>query len=206
MSNDYDEGFLARWSKRKVEARRGPAESVAPGAEAAEGADAPTAAELEPEFDVTTLPDIETLSAETDITGFLKRGVPAELQRHALRKMWQLDPEISTFIEVAENQYDFNTPGSIPGFGELDPGTDIKALLAHAMGETPAAEPEPAALVAPAEVASPSSEPVEIAIAGPETEHATAAVDTGADPVTAAPPAPQPSPPKARRHGGALPA
>ncbi|MEQ1612029.1 MAG: DUF3306 domain-containing protein, partial [Hyphomicrobiaceae bacterium] len=72
-------------------------------------------------------------------TGFLQKGVPDALQRMALRRMWSLDPAIRDFVEVAENQWDFNAVGGVPGlFQEIPPGTDVSYWLTQA---TPSALP-----------------------------------------------------------------
>ena len=42
---------------------------------------------------------------------------------------------------MAENQWNWNVPGGAPGYGPLEPGTDIAALLAQAIGAVPAAAP-----------------------------------------------------------------
>ena len=66
-----------------------------------------------------SLPSIDAITADTDIIAFLQSGVPAELTRAALRGAWTSDPAIRDFIGVAENQWDFNDPNGIPGFGPL---------------------------------------------------------------------------------------
>jgi hypothetical protein len=79
-------------------------------------------------FDAASLPSIESIVADTDIIAFLRAGVPAELTRAALRRAWMSDPAIRDFIGIAENQWDFNDPNAIPGFGPLVPtesGVDI---------------------------------------------------------------------------------
>jgi hypothetical protein len=70
-------------------------------------------------FDPAILPSLESISADSDIGAFLQSGVPAELTRAALRRVWASDPAIRDFIGVAENQWDFNDPDGIPGFGPL---------------------------------------------------------------------------------------
>src|SRR3546814_4496941 len=40
------------------------------------------------------LPSLEDLTAESDLTAFLREGVPESLKKAALRKMWSLDPAI----------------------------------------------------------------------------------------------------------------
>jgi hypothetical protein len=78
------------------------------------------ASEKEPVFDLSTLPSLESITAETDIRMFLQKGVPAELTRAALRRAWASDPAIRDFIEIAENQWDFATGSDLPGFGPLN--------------------------------------------------------------------------------------
>jgi Protein of unknown function (DUF3306) len=70
-------------------------------------------------FDLASLPSIESIVADTDIGAFLRSEVPAELTRAALRRAWTSDPAIRDFIGIAENQWDFNDPDAIPGFGPL---------------------------------------------------------------------------------------
>src|SRR3954470_4064663 len=110
--------FLARWSRRKQaighEAEKpddAPAEENVSEAPVVEGAvtEAVSAEEKEPEFDLSSLPPVESISAGTDIRAFLQKGVPLELSRAALRRAWVADPAIRDFIEVAENQWDFAT-------------------------------------------------------------------------------------------------
>src|SRR6202007_1279079 len=92
-----------------------------------------------PLFDPATLPSIDSIVAGTDIRDFLQSGVPAELTKAALRKAWLADPAIRNFIEMAENQWDFTDPGSIPGFGPMRADDDIADLVKQAMGKLPQA-------------------------------------------------------------------
>lgn len=146
MTDKPDENFLARWARRKQQSGEGakthhPADQrdlavddLAPDPAAAEGtvdARDSVAAPAQP------LPSVDDLTADTDITGFLRKGVPEELKRLALRKMWSLDPAIRDFIEIAENQYDWNAVDGVPGFGPLPAGSDMEALLAQATGALP---------------------------------------------------------------------
>jgi len=86
-------------------------------------------------FDVGSLPPIESIVAGSDIGAFLQKGVPAALVRAALRQAWSSDPAIRDFIEIAENQWDFARPETIPGFGRLGPSDDVQRLVAQALGE-----------------------------------------------------------------------
>ena len=85
-------------------------------------------------FDPSGLPSIEAITADTDIRGFLQSRVPAELTRAALRQAWTSDPAIRDFVGIAENQWDFNDPNAIPGFGPLGV-TDGQAILTQVLGK-----------------------------------------------------------------------
>jgi hypothetical protein len=133
MSNDRDnEPFLNRWARQKREAARDPAPAQ------------PEVPET-PDADLSLLPAVDELTASSDITGFLQKGVPEALKKLALRRMWALDPSIRDFVEMAENQWDFNAPGGIHGlYQDVVEGTDMSAWLAqatHSVIERPSAEP-----------------------------------------------------------------
>jgi hypothetical protein len=76
-----------------------------------------------------TLPAIDSITATTDIRAFLRPGVPDRLKHAALRQAWVTDPAIRDFVGIAENQWDFNKPENIPGFGLLDPLQSIQRLV-----------------------------------------------------------------------------
>lgn len=131
-----EEEFLMRWSRRKREAR----ENVAP-PEPEKPADAPTeplppATEgHEPEVDVSSLPSIDSITSATDITAFLRKGIPQQLTRAALRRAWETDPAIRDFVGLAENAWDFNDPNAMPGFGPLDCSEgELAALVDRIVG------------------------------------------------------------------------
>lgn len=231
------EDFLSRWSRRKRAAAEAaePVEAETPpaaGAPAAEGSAVPAApaarvaepapqAAPEAEFDVSSLPPIESIAADTDISAFLKPGVPAALRHAALRRAWSADPAIRDFKGLAENDWDFNDPEAMPGFGKLAPDFDARKLVARVFGEElpdePAsAEPTPASAEQPARAAQQSGD------AGATS--ATAEAATGEITQTCSPAveknlvqreensasqqdesAYSPNENKARRHGGALP-
>ena len=137
---DRDKGFLARWSQRKQEAKQPEPDALA--AESAESSNspAPPSEDVTPEFDLSTLPKLEELTGSTDITAFLRKGVPEHLRNAALQKSWALDPAIRNYVNPAlEYAYDWNAPGGVPGGGELDAGVDVARLVSQIMGE-PAAE------------------------------------------------------------------
>lgn len=138
MSKD-EKGFLARWAQRKRDAgkeERKPAVSDVP-PEQAKAPPATAASEAEPPFDLSSLPKLEELTANTDMTVFFKKGVPESIRNAALRKSWALDPAIRNYVNPAlDYAYDWNTPGGVPGAGELAPGTDIARMVSQIMGDS----------------------------------------------------------------------
>jgi Protein of unknown function (DUF3306) len=89
------------------------------------------------------LPPLESITAQTDIRPFLAPGVPVELARAALRRVWAADPAIRDHIGLAENSWDFNAPGSIPGFGPLEI-TDAVNQAVNAIVQPPVEPMRPA--------------------------------------------------------------
>jgi hypothetical protein len=142
-----DEDFISRWSRRKREAAqsdRSAWPSAAPdmpealpsaaAAPATSGRKEPANAE-EGEFDLATLPPIDSITGATDITAFLRKGVPLELTRAALRRAWLSDPVIRDFIGPAENAWDFTDPNAMAGFGALDQTAEqVRELAARIVG------------------------------------------------------------------------
>jgi len=85
--------------------------------------------------DLSSLPPIDSICATTDITAFLRHGIPQELSRAALRRAWSADPVIRDFIGLAENAWDFNDPNAMPGFGPLDCSAEqLQALVGRVIG------------------------------------------------------------------------
>jgi hypothetical protein len=101
-------------------------------------------------LDLESLPSVESITQTTDIRSFLTSRVPAELTRAALRRAWASDPAIRDFIGIAENQWDFNDPNAIPGFGPLRGADDTQSHLAQALGRLEqAAETIPGPVIPP---------------------------------------------------------
>src|SRR5687767_12366963 len=147
MSDNAD-NFLTRWSRRKravaepapaADERRAPDDARADhapdaGTRPASRPDtAPDAqsGEVPATFDLSKLPSIESITADTDIRAFFAPGVPAELTRAALRRAWVADPMIKDFIGLSENSWNFNDPASIPGFGPLEMTDDLRREAAR---------------------------------------------------------------------------
>ena len=186
--------FLSRWSRRKrgeaaePEAEAPPLRPEALPVPLADPAAAPVA-EAEPVFDLSLLPSLEELTAETDIRGFLHKAVPAGLRNAALKRMWALDPAIRDFVGPVDYAWDFNDPAGLPGISEALTG-DVTDMLARAIGIAPqqdlaAADSVPAL-------------PPEISLA---PEPLPAPEEPPPEPLRLA----NETPPPRRRHGGARP-
>ena len=133
---------VQRWARLKHEAKTTAqqAEPVSIDVEAATVHPGNNAAVQEP-FDPASLPSIGSITADTDIVGFLKSGVPTALTRAALRRAWTSDPAIRDFIGIAENQWDFNDPNGISGFGRLD-ATESGVIFLAQVSSTPGEMPD----------------------------------------------------------------
>jgi len=68
-----------------------------------------------PVFDATSLPQIDSIGAGSDIRPFLDPGVPPDLTLSALHRAWVTDPVIHDFIGLSENFWDFNSPDGMVG-------------------------------------------------------------------------------------------
>ena len=144
------ENFLTRWSRRKRAATDEPdraerdaqeerAPDTSPVEPAASGAPPSPSTTTEPSakdasFDLSTLPPIESITADTDIRAFLAPGVPAELRLAALRRAWVADPKVRDFVGLNDYDFDFHTPGAIPGFGSLEMTDELRQEVARIVG------------------------------------------------------------------------
>ena len=142
-----DEDFLSRWSRRKRAAEEEPAKAPAEPPAAGDAGRGDEAGPAEPtpeeEFDLASLPPIESIGSASDVTVFLRKGVPSDLTRAALRRAWVADPAIRDFIGLAENAWDFNDPNAMPGFGPLDQSPEeVRQLVSQLFGETRSAVEE----------------------------------------------------------------
>jgi hypothetical protein len=209
------ENFLERWSRKKAEAQRDEIDDVPPAPEQ-RGEPAPAATALT--FDVSSLPSLESITSVTDMRAFLAAGVPQELTRAALRRVWATDPAIRDFVGLQENDWDFTKPEGVPGFGPLPAHVDIKKLLTQIFGEA-----EEGLDCAPSRDVAAHADEQQVLSASHESPHADAAaapplhedqpkIVRRSSPVALQNDPPQIEPrveaavtPERRRHGGALP-
>lgn len=128
-----EEGFLGRWSRLK----RGeppPQESPAAAPPAKAEADSAPPAEAPPEEESSLrLPDISSLTKDSDFTVFLRAGVPEELRRQALRKLWRSDPVLANLDGLNDYEGDFQGEA----LGKL-----VRTAYRVGKGYLEAAEPE----------------------------------------------------------------
>ena len=144
------EPFLRRWARLKAEqSKPEPPETAPPPSQPPVSASADARPATSPE----DLPPIEELTAESDFTPFLKAGVPEELKRLALRKLWRSDPVFANLDGLVEYGEDFGAafrnPGPVatlfrigrgmPGPGDAEEEDEKEKALAEA-GEQPRAE------------------------------------------------------------------
>ena len=127
MSEDEDRaGFLARWSQRKREAVRHTPEPEAP----AQATPPSNEGDIVP-VDPATLPSVEDLTHESDLSVFFQKGVPDRLRNAALRRMWEIDPAVRDYVgDALDYAWDWNVPGGVPGNGELT-ASEVKDIAAR---------------------------------------------------------------------------
>jgi hypothetical protein len=166
MSDDGN--FLARWSRRKrnTASETGELKPDNDGGDVASEASAPSelSSETKPPFDAASLPPIESIGAGSDIRAFLAAGVPAELTRAALRRVWLSDPKIRDFIGLSENSWDFNAPGAMAGFGPIhkeEAARVLTRLLEESDNTAAANSPPMSSQTAKAEASPSELRPVE---------------------------------------------
>ncbi len=129
-----DGNFINRWSQRKTAERDNIPEQ--PVAALPADAVAETPENDEAAIDLEDLPDIDTLDKDSDYTVFMKKGVPEELKRLALRKLFHSDPALSVLDGLNDYDEDYSMLGMVAeeittrykaGKGMVDPEDEIVA-------------------------------------------------------------------------------
>ena len=85
-------------------------------------------------LDFSDWPPLDLIDAKTNMTVFFRTGVPAGLRLAALRRAWLVDPAIRDFKGLEENDWNFEDPDSIPGFGVLGPEINVPTMVAEILG------------------------------------------------------------------------
>ena len=123
------DGFLGRWSKRKLEVKEGKAVEPAPPAEAPQPRVAPVAANEQPavtqapaqaaapnpaeEPPALTLEDVKALTAESDFSRFAAPNVAPEVKNAALKKLFS-DPHYNIMDRLDVYIDDYSQPDPMP--------------------------------------------------------------------------------------------
>ena len=128
------EGFVARWSRRKIEEKEPSKDTKSEVSKLEESAPLDADSTLdegdEGKTNVDDLPDVETLNESSDYTPFLKDGVPEKLKRMALRKLWKSNPAFGFIDGLDDYDEDYSAIGMVaqeiftnykPGKGMVDP-------------------------------------------------------------------------------------
>ena len=91
MSGSEGESVLSRWSRRKLEAEQEPLNvEQEPAPEAGVSPIEPVVEEIEaPPLTDADMPDVESLTEESDFSAFMSPGVSDELRNLALRKLFR---------------------------------------------------------------------------------------------------------------------
>ena len=115
------EGFLRRWARRKTEVKQGIEPAPEPEPLAAPPA-APVVAEaasgLQPAADpqpvrLPTMDDVAQLTADSDFSAFVARGVDQAVRRSALKKLFA-DPHFQVLDRLDMYMDDYNQPSPMP--------------------------------------------------------------------------------------------
>ncbi|MBO1112251.1 DUF3306 domain-containing protein [Bordetella petrii] len=115
---EHDDGFLRRWSRRKVRARTGqaPDDAAPPDTPAAAPADAGAAAapgQTPDEPPPLTLDDVRALTPESDFAPFVARQVAPDVKNAALKKLFA-DPHYNVMDGLDTYIDDYSRMEALP--------------------------------------------------------------------------------------------
>ena len=127
MNEERNDGFLSRWSRRKVQAREGqplaePAAVLAPAEPESEVERRPAAPALtdpqdstapQPEAPMPTLEDVQALTLDSDFKPFVARAVAPEVRNAAFRKLFS-DPHFNVMDGLDIYIDDYTRPDPLP--------------------------------------------------------------------------------------------
>ena len=139
-----EDNFLARWSRRKVEARTGEAPPAEP---------APPAAAARPAIDASpppppeALPPLESLTPHSDFSPFMREGVDPTVKGQALKTLFG-DPALYPMDGLDVYIDDYSKPDPLPE-GWLAKLNQYAALDSHNQPERDAEARRLAAIPAP---------------------------------------------------------
>jgi hypothetical protein len=103
---DTEESFLQRFHRRKLAARRGEVLPDAPEAPVTEPAGGNETGPPEPVLTDDDMPPLDSLSGDSDFSGFLSPGVSEDLRRAALRRLWRVaDTPFTDDLDIYAGDY-----------------------------------------------------------------------------------------------------
>jgi hypothetical protein len=196
-----DEGFLQRWSRRKA-ATRTPLGEPEAGSDATPeqelpptampqgpviATEAPFPADTAAAVDLDALPEIDSLTYESDFTVFMRQGVPLELRNRALRRLWRSDPTLANLDGLLEYGEDYSKLGTTRqvvrtiyqvGRGMLDRAEAASEDTISAAAAPTAPTDQRAPMPAPDLPAAGAPDPAAPAADPPAVEGAAAAIAT----------------------------
>ena len=113
-NNDDEDGVLSRWSKRKLandHAKQMPQSEPTPEehAEAFDERELELASNREAAEEI----DLETITEESDLSVFMKEGVPEALKKAALAKLWRSSPVFANIDGLVDYDDNFADPNLI---------------------------------------------------------------------------------------------
>jgi len=124
-----EQDFIRRWSRRKQAARHDPGagdrqpaeeppveieETKTGESEATASSDSSDTGEsAETGKAAIELPEIDSLSADSDFTPFMKAGVPKEIRNRALRKLWRVNPAFGHLDGLNDYDGDFTDAATV---------------------------------------------------------------------------------------------
>ena len=120
------DGFLGRWSRRKLDVKEGkpvePAPTVVPAPAGIQGALGPRLRgddavrgddEVKPEPPAPTLADAQALTSESDFKPFMNAGVAPDVKNAAMKKLFS-DPHFNVMDGLDTYIDDYSKPDPIP--------------------------------------------------------------------------------------------
>lgn len=112
---DNKEGVLSRWSKRKRELADAPEEKTAAVASQEEQDAELEARELElaANREAAEEIDLDTIDEDSDLSLFMKEGVPEALKKAALAKLWRSNPVFANIDGLVDYDDNFADPNLI---------------------------------------------------------------------------------------------
>ena len=112
MSRPDEDGFLSRWSKRKL---RDPDDlPPEPEAEVVSAPESTVEEKTDEEIlEELGLPDPEEMKEGDDFSGFMNGAVPTRLRNRALRKLWLTNPVLANLDEMVDYGEDFTDAATV---------------------------------------------------------------------------------------------